>query len=80
MIYFIPWALFLVSIILAVPVASWLEKRKYAIPKDKSIVDGPDDEVVATDDVVMEAEAEPAEVQFDSPGGDDFSAFEDDFK
>lgn len=87
MLYFIPWAIFLMFVILAVPIASYMEKRKHpsSIPEPESLGD---DDVFESDGPVADAddsfggsaEEEPAEVQFDASGGDDFSAFDDDFK
>lgn len=87
MLYFIPWALFLMLVILAVPIASFLEKRKHqsSTPEPESFGD---DDAAESREPVADAdesfagsvEEEPVEVQFDAPGGDDFSAFDEDFK
>lgn len=87
MLYFIPWAVFLMLVILAVPIVSFMEKRKHqlSMPQPESFGD---DDVSESDEPVADAdesfggaaEEEPAEVQFDAPGGNDFSAFDDDFK
>lgn len=90
MLYFVPWVVFLLAVALAVPVVSMLEKRKHAPPKpakDESI----DQDAVSAEDVDMgNSKGElgdesmqdfPEEdVQIDAPGGDDFSAFDEDFK
>jgi hypothetical protein len=58
MMYFIPWVVFLVVVILSVPVASWLEKRKLRAayePQDDLL-----DEQEEVSDLEMEEEAEPA--------------------
>ncbi len=90
MLYFIPWAIFLLLVLLAVPIASMVEKRKYhaSMPTPDPAVDDPASGDVDAD--AMDAspddefgspvEEEVAEVQFDAPGGDDFSAFDEDFK
>ncbi|TWU50521.1 hypothetical protein Poly51_38110 [Rubripirellula tenax] len=86
MLYFIPWVMLLLAVILAVPVTSFLEKRKYAPakPRPDEITDesGYEDEhevAEASDEVVMDEE-QVEEVAFETPGGDDFSAFDEDFK
>jgi hypothetical protein len=91
MLYFIPWAVFFLVVISAVPIASFLEKRKYPKPKSEPKSVGDDDgsgESAESDEPAADADeafgtpadGEVAEVQFDAPGGDDFSAFDDDFK
>lgn len=89
MLYFIPWVVFLSAVILAVPIAAWLEKRKYraAFPETEP------DEALAEDDYpaeepiemsesadMMEQAEQPMEPEFEVPGGDDFSAFDEEFK
>ena len=84
MMYFIPWVIFLLFVILSVPIAAWLEKRKMQSEA------GFDDEPEASSEDAGEAESEeaaaeqePAEPEpaFDSGGGfggeDDFSSFEE---
>ncbi|QDT04522.1 hypothetical protein K227x_29140 [Rubripirellula lacrimiformis] len=91
MLYFIPWVVFLLAVVLSVPVVSWLEKRKHGPPKSSSkVADDAADDESAGDDPLSEDAVEVAEdaaevemaddVQFDAPGGEDFSAFEEDFK
>ncbi len=90
MMYFIPWALLLAFVILAVPIASWLDSRKmkaaYRSTHDSLGDSGFDDE----DDEAFEGEAMDAEGGGEDVldeagdfggegdfGGDDFSAFEE---
>ncbi|TWU51184.1 hypothetical protein [Rubripirellula reticaptiva] len=88
--YFIFWVVFVVAVVLAVPIVSFLEKRKHAVPKSASDELIEDDEMAASEgddvadsdefgEVAME-DASVEDVKFDAPGGNDFSAFEDDFK
>jgi len=88
MIYFILWVLLIVAVIVSVPVANWLDnKKRRALAGPQSTANDDDDEnadeAFAEEetpgefgDEVAEAEAEPVEVA----GGDDFSAFEEEFK
>ena len=84
MFYFILWAVFLLAVVLAVPITAWWEKRKLAVPAS---------EQPETDEPVEEAAAEPGlddefsddplagqEVTSEVPGGEDFSAFDEEFK
>ncbi|MGB7328226.1 MAG: hypothetical protein WBD31_25345 [Rubripirellula sp.] len=90
MLYFIPWVVFVLAVVLAVPVVSFLEKRKHAAPESASDEPIENDEMAVSDrDEVAESDefgevamdADPVDdVQLDAPGGNDFSAFEDDFK
>jgi len=93
MFYFILWVVFLVVVILAVPVTLMLEKRQSGAGRsenagdeeiadeefvDETGEDASDREMVGDDfgggdEVADFADAAPA-------GGDDFSAFEDEFK
>ena len=89
MLYFIPWVVFLLIVVLAVPVASYLEKRKYAAAHPTPTPES-DEHSEAVDEAEMPVEefaddgfggeggAEFAEVE--TPGGDDFSAFDEEFK
>lgn len=88
--YFIPWALFLLVIILAVPIVSMLEKRKSraafeaahgGFDEDEEVGEEAE-EAVAEEAVAEEGEAE-AVVEVDGFGGeggdladDEFAAFE----
>lgn len=87
MIYFILWVLLIVAVIASVPVASWLDnKKRRDLAGPQETADDADenaDEAFAEEetpaefgDEVAEAEAEPIEIA----GGDDFSAFDDEFK
>lgn len=88
MIYFILWVLLIVAVIVSVPVASWLDNKKrrdLAGPAETphAADDESPDEAFADEaapaefgDEFGEAEAEPIEVS----GGEDFSAFDDEFK
>lgn len=80
MIYFFFWVAFLLAVLLAVPIVTFLEKRKYRAehpaefvqeePAAEDAVEVAGDEI---DDTPGEAEPEFAEVE----GGDDFSAFDE---
>ncbi len=88
MIYFILWVLLIVAVIVSVPVASWLDnKKRRALAGPQPTANDADDENADEafpeektppefGDEIAEAEAEPVEVS----GGDDFSAFDDEFK
>lgn len=113
MLYFILWVVFLLTIVLAVPIASFFEKRRNRSSEPE--LEAFDDDEFSGDDYSGDEpgtgrsgqdnqgqdnqgrksargkatpndsfgdpmDAEPAEVRFDAPGGDDFSAFDDDFK
>jgi hypothetical protein len=93
MLYFIGWVLFLLVVALAIPVASFLEKRKYAAanPQVAAVEDEASfDENAESDDPVDEFGQESSdefgggeEVEFgevEATGGDDFSAFDEEFK
>tara|TARA_R110002049_G_scaffold27321_2_gene94014 strand:- start:87128 stop:87397 length:270 start_codon:yes stop_codon:yes gene_type:complete len=89
MLYFILWVIFLLFVVLAIPVTSMLEKRKYRsgvadqnagdsgeeFGDEEPIEEQPaaDDDMGMGDDMGEFADSTPA-------AGDDFSAFEDDFK
>ncbi len=88
--YSIAWAVFLVLCIIAVPVASMLDKRKTSAPKeryDDSDFSQSDDqeqdeiEPLAEDDALAEGQDFAAEELPESmePVVDDFSAFEEEF-
>jgi hypothetical protein len=89
MMYFIPWVVFLAFVVLSVPIAAWLEKRRMraAFPEQFENQDDPGDE---ENDADATGEAEPvseetgeAEVVFEEGGGfgaeavEDLSGFED---
>ncbi|KAA1257818.1 hypothetical protein LF1_03080 [Rubripirellula obstinata] len=96
MLYFIGWVIFLLVVALAIPVASYLEKRKYAAANPPAAT--ADDQAVFDEDAAaegMESEdgfgqdasdefgAGEDEVEFgevEATGGDDFSAFDEEFK
>lgn len=76
MIYFSLWVAFLLAVLLAVPTAVFLEKRKYRaehpaefVEEEPAVEEGGDE----IDDMPVEDEPEFAEVE----GGDDFSAFDE---
>lgn len=78
MIYFILWVVFLLTVILSVPVVSYLEKRKRLAergPVEPEAEDAEDGD----SEVVMEesGEAEFAAVDEMSGGGNDFAEFEE---
>lgn len=88
MMYFIPWVVFLVFVILSVPIASWLEKRKRraAFPDqfDDEQEEYDEDQEGDVDEPAAEAaEAGEGEVvfgdagEFAPEGSEDLSAFED---
>ncbi len=83
MMYFIPWVVFLLVVILSVPIVAWLEKRKmqaaYGLPDNHvdslDDVENESDEAVESEEI---AEAEPEEEVVDfGAAGDDFSEFEE---
>lgn len=88
-IYFVPWVVFLVLVIVSVPIASMLEKRKHRAAFADQFDD--DDDEYGAEEAYEEGEAEvvaeegEAEVVFEDAGGfggegsEDLSAF-DDFK
>lgn len=96
MLYFIPWVVFLLLVILAVPIASMLEKRKHPKPEpvDEPVLDEEDGDPMAqeqlADDGAWPAEADPVDsfggadpagdASFEPVGDDAFAEFEDDFK
>ncbi len=79
MIYFSLWVVFLLTVLLAVPVAAFLEKRKYRVANPKPAQaseepsEGDADLEPMDDDAKMDEVAEFSEVN----GGDDFSSFDD---
>ena len=91
MLYFIAWAVFLVLCIIALPVASMMDKRQAA--NAMSALDdsqfGQDEfedqgelEAVAEEGVIAEDDGFPAEEVAEAAEGvlDDFSAFDEEFK
>lgn len=95
MLYFIAWVLFLLVVALAIPVASFLEKRKYAAANPQPAVE--EDQVAFDEEAPVESDdsgdgfgEDPAAdfggdeaVEFgevEATGGDDFSAFDEEFK
>lgn len=81
MTYFILWVVFLVSVILSVPLASFLENRGRGVameaegPGEDGAAD-PDDEMV--DEIAEDSGEALVEVADDSTlAGDDFAAFEE---
>jgi hypothetical protein len=66
MIYFIPWVVFLLVVILSVPIANWLDKRKL---RQAAAEDAGADEIPRFEG---DAEAEPA----GEAGSDDVAVFE----
>lgn len=97
MLYFIGWCVFLLLVLLAVPIGSFLEKRaagpsetpvegldggEYADP-DGEIAEAPVDDGEFGDEGFGNDSfgADPAaEFAADASGGDDFSAFDEEFK
>ena len=83
MMYFIPWVIFLVIVILSVPIASWMEKRKQRAAYGDQMMDEEYDEFdeeeagESDDQQVMEGEPEEAVFEEAEAGDDDaFAAFE----
>ncbi|MEM1226199.1 MAG: hypothetical protein AAGJ40_10905 [Planctomycetota bacterium] len=89
MISFIAWVVFILALVLSVPIVSWLEKRgqsKSMLPDpdwsdpeaygDEGVDSAPVDDAAIPEDVAEGDEA----VEFAEAGGDDFAAFEDEFK
>lgn len=82
MLYFILWTIFLLAVILAVPIVNWLEnkQRREALEPSSAEEEASEDEV-AEEQAEEEFEGEePVEVGTEEFGGDDFSAFEEEFK
>jgi len=94
MLYFIPWVVFLLVVILAVPVTAWLEKRKLQQASGPAKSETEEDfeptaegetesgEAVAaeeTDEGFGESEGADGEIP-EPEGGDDFSAFDEEIK
>jgi hypothetical protein len=90
MLYFIIWAVFMVACIVALPVASMMDKRKMAAP-ESSLDDAAFSEDAFQEDSEGEAQADeafgeadqfPAEevAEAGEPVLDDFSAFDEEFK
>ncbi len=81
MIYFILWVLFLLTVLLAVPIAALIEKRKYQAHVASEAKQEPawSEEDVQVDDESTAAGASAAEaVEFSEvDGGEDFSAFDE---
>jgi flagellar biosynthesis/type III secretory pathway M-ring protein FliF/YscJ len=74
MLYFILWVIFLLVVILAVPVASFLEKKRHAASREASSDESPDaSEEPAAENV--EATFEPVNEQ--PVAADDFAEFEE---
>ena len=93
MLYFIPWAVFLLFVILAIPVTLMMENRKYRSGKPsksrRKEVDEPLGEESASEEFTGDDDAEMVGDAVDDfgafadstpAGGDDFSAFEEEFK
>ncbi len=78
MMYFILWVLFLLTVILSVPIVSFLEKRKYQAARGPRSEE-PED-VAEGDEEAVEEEAGEAtfEAVEEAPmGGDEFAEFEE---
>lgn len=74
--YFIPWVLLLVGVILSVPIASWLEKRKLKAaygPADDPLADesemGEDAEGEVVEDAGLPEPPGENEAEFGADGG-----------
>ena len=85
MIFFIPWVIFLLFVILAIPVTSMLEKRKYKAAMADQYGDESFGEEAVDDGgaEMLEATGDEAAGFGDVPepaGGNDFSAFDEEFK
>jgi len=82
MLYFTLWAIFLLVVLLAVPTAALIEKRRYRIdnPSENAEVEEPSDEDGSEEvgeagdlELPLEEVAEFAEIE----GGDDFPEFDE---
>ena len=90
MLYFILWAVFLLAVIVSVPVVHWLEnkRRREAMPEQAAAADpaegeAAEEDFASEDEFAAEegfGEEEPLEMGGEELGGDDFSAFEEEFK
>lgn len=80
MLYFILWAVFLLFVIVSVPVVNWIENKRRRESLPESAGEAPTDPE-ADEGFGQEAfdEQEPVEVGTEF-GGDDFSAFDEEFK
>ena len=86
MLFFVLWVIFLVAVLLAVPVAAQLEKRRYRAAHPEVVTDAESAEAwseveASEDDPVVESDSseesdEPVEFG-EVDGGDDFSAFDE---
>ena len=87
MLYFIAWVVFLLVVVLAVPIAAFLEKRRYAAANPRSEIE---DDQASFEEAESADPGEPDDgfggeevVEFgevEATGGDDFSAFDAEFK
>lgn len=80
MIYFFFWVVFLLVVLLAVPIAAFLEKRKYRAEHPEQFVQEEPVGEEAGEEVVGGFEDSPGEAQpefAEVEGGDDFSGFDD---
>ena len=82
MMYFIPWVIFLLVVILAVPVAAHLEKRKRQAalgPLNEEIEEEAAEASAAEEGEFTEESAEAVEFEADevAPGDDDLAEFEE---
>ncbi len=82
MMYFIPWVIFLLVVILAVPVTAFLEKRKRQAalgPMDDEVDEESAEESEAEEGEATEEAAEAVEFEATevAPGDDDLAEFEE---
>jgi hypothetical protein len=80
MMYFILWVVFLLTVILAVPIVSFVENRKRQAALGPRVKES--EEELEADGESEAFEEEPGEATFEAVeetplGGDDFSAFEE---
>lgn len=82
MLYFILWVILILAVIVSVPVVNALENKRR-----RELYGEPESESPAEEEMFEEAEpegfgeAEPVEEEpIEVAGGDDFSAFDDEFK
>ena len=92
MLYFIAWVVLMLAAILAIPIASLLEKRKLkpagTEATDEESEAAEEDELEPLEEGegplleegAVEAEGQSPEEAFDTGAPDDFSAFEEEFK
>ena len=75
--YFLPWVVFVLLVVIAVPIAAMLEKKKHpATPEDQF---AGEDVFEQEEEMQSFEEVEPVMEEIPVEGGNDFSAFDDEF-